>query len=171
MTEVLGYNFTNTAKNCDKKKRTLRIIMMKNQKQKRSVMTEKEKNILNQELWALTALDFDATKHALEISSRMLKCIARDESDEMTPNKRKVIEEIALQWKFVRILHEDLLAIAGKLGKTELVPAVPEIAIDDSLWKVGKAGSSDALYETSDKISDFQSALQDCAFQLQEVCA
>ena len=35
-------------------------------------MTEKEKNILNQELWVLTALDFDASKHALEISSRML---------------------------------------------------------------------------------------------------
>ena len=134
-------------------------------------MTEKEKNILNQELWALTALDFDATKHALEISSRMLKCIARDEADEMTPNKRKVIEEIALQWKFVRILNEDLSAIAGKLGKAELVPAVPELTIDDSLWDTGDSGSSDALYEVSDKIGDFQSAMQDCVFKLQEVCA
>ena len=134
-------------------------------------MTEKEKNILNQELWALTALDFDASKHALEISSRMLKCIARDESGEMTPNKRKVIEEITLQWKFVQILHENLLAIAGKLGKTELVPPVPELTIEDSLWVVGKSGASDALYETNDKIADFQSALQDCSFKLQELCA
>ncbi len=133
-------------------------------------MTEKEKNILNQELWVLTALDFEATKHALEIGTRMLKCVAREEADEMTPNKHKVVEEIALQWKFVRILREDLLKIAEKLGKREIVPAAPELVIDDSLWDIGNSGTSDRLYEVNEKISDFQSAMQDCAFKLQEAC-
>ena len=66
---------------------------------------------------------------------------------------------------------EDLAAIAARLGKSEIVPAVPDLNITDELWEAGESGVSDALYETSDKIGDFQSALQDCAFQLQEVCA
>ncbi len=134
-------------------------------------MTEKEKNILNQELWALVALDFDATGHGFEIMQKMLKCVSKDDPDEMTPNKRKVIEEMQLQWRFVKSMHEDLGKIAAKLGQSDIVPAVPELTIDDSLWETNGSGSSDALYEVNDKISDFQSAIQDCAFKLQEVCA
>ena len=134
-------------------------------------MTEKEKNILTQELWALVSLGFDATKHDFEIMEKILKCVSKEDSGEMTPYKRKVIEELQLEWRFLRSLHEDLAAIAARLGKSEIVPAVPDLSINDELWKVCKSGASDALYETSDKISDFQSALQDCAFQLQEVCA
>lgn len=134
-------------------------------------MTEKEKNILNQELWSLVALDFDATGHSFEIMQKMLKCVCKEEMDEMTPNKRKVIEEIQLQWRFVRSLHEDLGKIAAKLGRSEIVPSVPELTIDDSLWGVGESGSSDGLYVVNDKIGDFQSAMQDCIFKLQEMCA
>ncbi len=134
-------------------------------------MTEKEKNILNQELWSLVALDFDATGHSFEIMQKMLRCVSRDDPEEMTPNKRKVIEEIQLQWRFVRSLHEDLGKIAAKLGRPEIVPAVPELTIDDSLWKTGESGVSDGIYEVNDKIADFQSAIQDCAFKLQEMCA
>ena len=134
-------------------------------------MTEKEKNILNQELWALVSLSFEATKHDFEIMEKLLKCVAKEDSGEMTPYKRKVIEELQLEWRFLKSLHEDLGKIAARLGKSEIVPAVPDLNISDELWKVGKSGASDALYETTDKISDFQSALQDCAFQLQEVCA
>ena len=134
-------------------------------------MTEKEKNILNQELWALVSLDFDATGHSFEIMQKMLKCVSKDDPDEMTPYKRKVIEEMQLQLRFVRSLHDDLRKIAAKLRQTEIVPAVPELTIDDSLWETGDSGSSDALYKASDKIGDFQSAMQDCAFKLQEMCA
>ena len=140
-------------------------------KQKGHIMTEKEKNILNQELWSLVALGFDSTKHDFEIMEKMLKCVSRDEEDEMTPNKRKVIEELQLEWRFLKELHKDLGRIAAKLGKSEIVPAVPTLVISDELWETDKSGSSDALYETTDKISDFQSAIQDCAFKLQEVCA
>ena len=134
-------------------------------------MTEKEKNILNQELWALVSLVFEATKHDFEIMGKMIKCVSKEESGEMTPNKRKVIEEIQLQWRFVQTIREDLGKIAEKLGKPEIVPPLPALTIDDSLWKIGKSGVSDALYETTDKIGDFQSAIQDCAFKLQEACA
>ena len=134
-------------------------------------MTEKEKNILTQELWTLVSLGFDATKHDFEIMEKMIKCVSKDDSEEMTPYKRKVIEELQLEWRFLKSIHGDLAEIAALLGKTDVVPAVPDLAISDELWKVGKSGVSDALYETSDRIGDFQSALQDCAFQLQEVCA
>ncbi len=134
-------------------------------------MTEKEKNILTQELWSLVSLGFDATKHDFEIMEKILKCVAKEDSGEMTPYKRKVIEELQLEWGFLKSIHQDLAAIAARLGKSEIVPAVPDLTINDELWAVGKSGASDALYETSDKIGDFQSALQDCAFQLQEVCA
>ena len=134
-------------------------------------MTEKEKNILMQELWALVSLGFDATKHDFEIMEKMLKCAAREDSGEMTPYKRKVIEELQLEWRFLKSIHEDLAAIAARLEKSEIVPAVPDLNISDELWDVGKSGASDALYETTDKIGDFQTVLQDCAFQLQEACA
>jgi hypothetical protein len=134
-------------------------------------MTEKEKNILTQELWALVALGFDATKHDFEIMEKILKCAAKEDSGEMTPYKRKVVEELQLEWRFLKSLHEDLAAIAARLGKSEIVPAVPDLNINDELWDIGTSGASDALYETTDKIGDFQTALQDCAFQLQEVCA
>ena len=133
-------------------------------------MTEKEKNILTQELWALVSLGFDAVKHDFEIMGKMLRCVSREEPDEMTPNKRKVVEELQLQWRFMKTLHEDLGKIAGKLGKSEIVPAVPSLTISDGLWAIGPTGASEALYRTTDQISDFQSAIQDCAFKLQEVC-
>ena len=154
----------------DKSTRRHRINAWQNRKEKVK-MTEIEKNILNQELWALTALGFDSTKHDFEIMGKMLECVSRDDGDEMTPNKRKVIEELQLEWRFLKELHKDLGRIAAKLGKSEIVPAVPALAISDDLWEVGKSGVSDALYETTDKISDFQSAMQDCAFKLQEECA
>ena len=133
-------------------------------------MTEKEKNILNQELWALVSLGFDAVKHDFEIMGKMLRCVSREEPDEMTPGKRKVVEELQLQWRFMKTLHEDLGKIAGKLGKSEIVPAVPALTISDGLWAIGPTGASEALYRATDQISDFQSAIQDCAFKLQEVC-
>ena len=133
-------------------------------------MTEKEKNILNQELWAVVSLGFEATKHDFDIMGKMLKCASKEEANEMTPNKRKVIEELQLQWRFLKMLHEDLGKIAARLGMGEIVPAVPTLVISDELWEVGNSGSSDALYEATDKISDFQSAIQDCAFKLQEAC-
>ena len=133
-------------------------------------MTEKEKNILDQELWALVSLSFEATKHDFRIMEKMLKCVSEADPDEMTPGKRKVIEELQLQWRFMKTLHEDLGKIAARLGKSETVPAVPELTIGDELWAIGKSGASDPLYETIDKLNDFQSALQTCAFELQEVC-
>ena len=45
-------------------------------------MTGNEINILNQELCVLLSLDFDATRHGLEISSLILKCILKDEAEE-----------------------------------------------------------------------------------------
>ena len=77
-------------------------------------MTEKEKNVIMQELWALAAQDTEASKHFFEISSRQLKCITREEADEMTPNKHKVVEELKLQWNFIKTIHKDLGKIAEK---------------------------------------------------------
>ena len=55
-------------------------------------------------------------------------------------------------------LHEDLGQIAEKLGQSEIVPTIPELSINDRLWETNDSGSSDALYEVNDKISDFQSS-------------
>ena len=43
-------------------------------------MTEKEKHILNQELWALVLLDSHATKHSFEIMQKMLKCVSKEDA-------------------------------------------------------------------------------------------
>ena len=133
-------------------------------------MTEREKNILNQELLALISLGFEATKHDFDILGKMLKCVSREDANEMTPNKRKVIEELQLQWRFLKMLHEDLGKIAAKLGMREIVPAVPTLVLSDELWDTEGSGYSDGLYEVNDKIGDFQTDSQNCAFKLQEAC-
>lgn len=131
-------------------------------------MTEKEKNIIKQELWALVAQDAEATKHCFEISSRQLKCITREDMDEMTPNKHKVVEELKLLWNFVKTIHEDLGKIAGKLGKSEIVPAFPQLVICDELWDTENGGQNSRIWEVGEKIADFQTDLQDVVWKLQE---
>ena len=132
-------------------------------------MTEKEKNVIMQELWALAAQDAEASKHFFEISSRQLKCITREEADEMTPNKHKVVEELKLQWNFIKTIHEDLGKIAEKLGKAELVPALPQLVICDELWDTENGGINSTICEVGDNIIDFQTALQEVTWKLQEV--
>ena len=133
-------------------------------------MTEKEKNVLQQELWALAALDADATKHLLAISARQLKCITKEDADEMTPDKHKVVEEMHLQWSFVKKIHEDLFKIAEKLEHTELIPEIPQFVICDELWDVENFGRQSLIYDVSEKIGDFQSSLMDALWKLQEYC-
>ncbi|MBE6394950.1 MAG: hypothetical protein E7044_13000 [Lentisphaerae bacterium] len=127
-------------------------------------MTEKEKNITLQQLWALIAQDAQATKHLLEISSRQISCIIREDVEEMTPNKRKVVEELKLQWRFVKTIHEDLEKIAAKLEKPEIVPEFPGIVISNELW------AQNRISDVSEKIGDFQTALQNAIWELQELC-
>ena len=110
-------------------------------------MTEKEKNITLQQLWALIAQDAQATKHLLEISSRQISCIIREDVEEMTPNKRKVVEEIA-----------------AKLEKSEIVPEFPGIVISNELW------AQNRISDVSEKIGDFQTELQNAIWELQELC-
>ena len=133
-------------------------------------MTEKEKNVLQQELWALAALDADATKHLLSISARQLKCIAKEDADEMTPDKHKVGEEMHLQWNFVKKIHEDLFKIAEKLEHTELIPALPQFVICDELWDVENFGRQSLICDVSEQIGDFQNAMMDALWKLQEYC-
>ena len=143
---------------------------MVNTKAKGIMMTKNEMDILNQELCVLLSLDFDATRHGLEISSLILKCIINDDAEEMTPYKSKVIDEIQLQWRYLKILHNDIEQIATKLNMNKLIPAVPVLTINNDLWKIENSGASDALYEINDKIYNFQSQMQDCIFKLQELC-
>ena len=133
-------------------------------------MTEKEKNIIKQELWALAALDADATKHLLAISARQLKCITKEDTNEMTPDKHKVIEEMLLQWNFVQKLHEDLFKIAEKLDHTELIPKIPQFVICDELWDVENFGRQSLICDVSEQIGDFQTALMNALWKLQEYC-
>jgi hypothetical protein len=127
-------------------------------------MTEKEKNIMLQQLWDLIAQDAQATKHLLEISSRQISCIIREDVEEMTPNKRKVVEELKLQWRFVKTIHEDLEKIAAKLEKSEIVPEFPQLVILNELW------TQNRISDVSEKIGDFQTALQNAIWELQELC-
>ena len=133
-------------------------------------MTEKEKNIIKQELWALAALDADATKHLLAISARQIKCITREDADEMTPDKHKVVEEMRLQWNFVKKIHGDLYEIAKKLEQTKLIPDFPQFVICDELWDVENFGKQSLICDVSEKIGDFQNAMMDALWKLQEYC-
>ena len=133
-------------------------------------MTEKEKNVLQQELWALAALDADATKHLLAISVRQIKCITREDTDEMTPDKHKVVEEMHLQWNFVKKIHGDLYEIAEKLEQTKQIPELPQFVICDELWDVENFGRQSLICDVSEQIGDFQTALMDALWKLQEYC-
>ena len=86
----------------------------------------------------------------------------------MTPNKHKVVDELKLLWNFVKTIHEDLGKIAGKLGKSEIVPALPQLVICDELWDTENGGQNSTIWEVGEKIADFQTALQDVIWKLQE---
>jgi len=133
-------------------------------------MNEKEKNVLKQELVALEMQDLHAAAHGLKITMKMSKCAFKEDLARMTPNKWKVIEEMQLQWRFIGTIHEDLVKIAEKLACPELVPDVPELVIDDSLWDIGEDGTPDMFYEVDDKISEWQSALQQSIVKMKEMC-
>ena len=117
----------------------------------------------------MAAQDVEASKHFFEISFRQLKCITQEEADEMTPNKHKVVEELKLQWNFIKTIHEDLGKIAEKLGNAELVPALPQLVICDELWDTENGGINSTICEVGDNIIDFQTALQEVTWKLQEV--
>ena len=86
----------------------------------------------------------------------------------MTPNKHKVVEELKLLWNFVKTIHEDLGKIAEKLGKSEIVPALTQLVICDELWDTENDGQNSTIWEDGEKIADFQTALQDVIWKLQE---
>ena len=88
----------------------------------------------------------------------------------MTPNKRKVIEEMRLQWSFVRQIYEDVCKIADKLDKRQIVPTLPQIHIYDGLWDVENFGLQSLICDVSEQIGDFQTSLMDAVWKLQEVC-
>ena len=106
--------------------------------------------------------------HCFKISLKQLKCITKEEANEMTPNKHKVVEELKLLWNFVKTIHEDLGKIACKLGKAEIVPALPQLVICDELWDTENDGQNSTICEVGEKIADFQTALQEVIWKLQE---
>ena len=128
-------------------------------------MTGKEKNILTPELRALVSPGFDATKHDFEIMEKKLKCASEEDPGKMTPYKRAFIEELQQEGRFLKSLHEDLSEFAARLGKTQIVPAVPDLAINDELWENGTSGASDALYEWAayDRLEDAEEEREEAA--------
>ena len=62
------------------------------------------------------------------------------------------------------IRDEDLEKIAAKLEKSEIVPEFPGIVISNELW------AQNRISDVSEKIGDFQTALQNAIWELQELC-
>jgi hypothetical protein len=130
-------------------------------------MTEKEKRIINKELWLQVCQTMEGSKHAMEILGRVSKIICKldDNLDGITPQKRKVIEELCLLRDFLEAVNEDLKEIEAELGTTGIVPDMPEFDFRDKLWLDG----GDALTTMLGKLDAFQSKQSECIFQLQDL--
>ena len=130
-------------------------------------MNEKEKRIINQELWLQVSQTMEGAKHSLEILDRVSKIICKldDDQDDITPQKRKVIEELCLLRDFLAAVNEDLKEIEAKLDATGIVPDMPEFDFRDKLWQNG----GDELTTMLGKLDAFQSKQSSCIFQLQDL--
>ena len=130
-------------------------------------MTEKEKRIINKELWLQVSQTMEATKHALEILGRVSKIICKldDDRNDITPQKRKVVEELCLLRDFLVTVNEDLKEIETELGGAEIVPDMPDFDFRDELWRNG----GDELTTMLGKLDTFQSRQSECIFQLQDL--
>jgi len=130
-------------------------------------MTEKDKRIINQELWLLVSQTMQASGHAMEILGRVSKIICKleDDRDDITPQKRKVVEELCLLRDFLAAVNEDLQEIESELGGVGVVPDMPEFDFRDELWLNG----GDKLTTLQGKLDAFQSRLSECIFELQDM--
>jgi len=130
-------------------------------------MTEKDKRIINQELWLLVSQTMQASGHAMEILGRVSKIICKleDDRDDITPQKRKVVEELCLLRDFLAAVNEDLQEIESELGGVGVVPDMPEFDFRDELWLNG----GDKLTTLQGKLDAFQSRLSECIFELQDL--
>lgn len=130
-------------------------------------MTEKDKRIINQELWLLVSQTMQASGHAMEILGRVSKIICKleDDRDDITPQKHKVVEELCLLRDFLAAVNEDLQEIESELGGVGVVPDMPEFDFRDELWLNG----GDKLTTLQGKLDAFQSRQSECIFELQDL--
>ncbi len=130
-------------------------------------MTEKEKRMINQELWLLVCQTMQANVHALEILNRVSKIICKldDDLNDATPQKRKVVEELCLLRDFLPTVNEDLKEIETELGGTGIVPDMTDFDFRDDQWLNG----GDKLTTLQGKLDAFQTRQSECIFQLQDL--
>lgn len=130
-------------------------------------MTEKEKRIITQELWLLVSQSMQASGHSMEIFGRVSKIICKldDGLNAITPQKRKVVEELCLLRDFLAMVNEDMKEIETELGGTGIVSAMPELDFRDDIWLNG----GDRLTTLLGKLDAFQSRQSDSIFQLQDL--
>ncbi len=66
--------------------------------------------------------------------------MAKEDVHETTPMKRKIVEEMELEWRFLTTIYEDLQTIFAELDMPEVVPEQPGMSFDNGLWEVDKSG-------------------------------
>lgn len=130
-------------------------------------MSEKEQSIIRRELWLLISQNMQGCCHSLEILGRVAKIIGNmdDDSNDITPQKRKVVEELCLLRDFLATITEDLKEIEQYLGASGIVPDMPAFNFQDSLWKNG----GDRLTTMQGNLDNYQNQQCESIFKLQNL--
>ena len=125
-------------------------------------MTEKEKDVIFNELLALFQQTNVSLLHGLAIQQKATEIVRDEDAEDIhTPNKRKVIEELQRRWRFTRTIYQDLKTIAGLLNHSDLRPVLPKLDFCDDLWDFNRSDSFDDLFTLTSKIDDFELELSD----------
>ena len=125
-------------------------------------MTEKEKDVIFNELLTLFQQTNVSFQHGLAIQKEVAEIVHNEDAEDIhTPNKRKVIEELQRRWHFSQTIYQDLKEIAGILNHSDLLPLPPELDFCDDLWNFDRSDSSDDLFAVTSKIDDFEQELSD----------
>lgn len=125
-------------------------------------MTEKEKDVIFNELLALFQQTNVSLQHGLAIQQKATEIVRDEDAEDIhTPNKRKVIEELQRRWRFTRTIYQDLKTIAGLLNHSDLLPVLPKLDFCDDLWDFNRSDSFDDLFTLTSKIDDFELELSD----------
>ena len=125
-------------------------------------MTEKEKDVIFNELLTLFQQTNVSLQHGLAIQQKVAEIVRNEDAEDIhTPHKRKVIEELQRRWHFTRTIYQDLKTIAGILNHSDLLPVLPEFDFCDDLWDFDRSDSFDDLFAVTSKIDGFEQELSE----------
>ncbi|MCQ2379603.1 MAG: hypothetical protein MJ025_01590 [Victivallaceae bacterium] len=127
-------------------------------------MTEKEKRFYRWSLWGLVEQGCHVQTMIMSNMSLSLRIVLEDGAV-ADIDRHRYLERLESAWKLVQLTHEDAVAAADELGHAEMIPELPEIDVDMSMWDDGIDGEQ----KVTNAVADTAIRINEALFKLMDV--